>query len=101
MTNSPLHFIPKRGQRGGGAQFQFGFIGRGGGGVVFESIKPFSKRHHLLPPRSFSLSSLLRSCMRASICRSELANFSRGALELKEVEASDWLFAARKVGWKG
>ena len=34
--------------------------------------------------------------MRASICRSGLANFSRGALELKEVEASDWLFAARR-----
>ena len=53
----PCISFPKEGSAGGSdaaEQFQFGFIG-GGGGAVFESIKPFSKRHHLLPPASLAL----------------------------------------------
>ena len=67
--------------------------GYGGNGVVFESIKPFSKRHHLLPFRLPLIQvCLVHVCGKAGIhmplAPFERANFSRGAAKLKKVEAS-------------
>ena len=59
-----------------------------GNGVVVESIKPFSKRHHLLPSLSFKSASFMYAGGHPYAARSKLTNFSRGAAELKKVEAS-------------